>query len=89
MKDYKPLNPCSLRQLFIDLFDIFFDQLIDLWFLRKVGICGVGNLLIFRPLCYVLKLLVNESGNMWVVLSKDDRLSDVWAEFEFILDVLR
>ena len=77
-----------LRELGVDLFDAFLDQLVDLGLGGEVGIARIGNPAAFGPVADGAHVDVDEGADLVAAVAESHRFLDVREELELVLDIV-
>src|SRR6266446_481379 len=85
----EPPDPRPLRQRLVASADLVADHLTHLGLLGEIHVGRVGNAPPLRPIPYRAGVDRDHGGHERLVVAERDRLTDVGAEFELVLDELR
>src|SRR6266481_5733713 len=84
----EPPDPRPLRQRLVASADLVADHLTHLGLLGEIHVGRVGNATPLRPVPYRAGVDRDHGGHERLVVAERDRLTDVGAEFELVLDEL-
>src|SRR4029450_502543 len=85
-QDPEFLDLLDARQPLIELGDLPADELDDFLVLRKAHVTGIGNLMLARPLRYILEIDFDQGRHISALIAEHDDLADIRAATQSVLD---